>query len=424
MRFLQKKISNEKQSNQIFKRTAAGLCMGMMILVGTSVTAHAADYYISPNGNDSNQGTTYGTPFKSITKAQEAASSGDTVYMLGGTYKDFTIASSDSNYNYVHDITKSGITYRAYSSKNPPIFDFSNITTSKRVAAFRIAKNVTNVTFLCMNVTKVPVGSQKQSECFRIEGNATFNQVNCYANAANGFYFVNNGTGQCIKCDSYNNIGTTSTSLGNTDGFGAHGNGVVFKECRAWYNSDDGYDSITSKGANTFDTCWAYNMTAGGDSNGFKIGGYGTGTVPGTVPVHTVKYCLAANNNAHGFYANHQPGQAATWTNNTAYNNKHGNFNMLERVSRTDSTDISGTREVLHYNIALKGILIEYANLPQANVTNNSWTKSGVTVTNDDFQSLDASQMTWARGTNGTLPTITFMHLKSNSDLKGMGCFN
>lgn len=394
--------------------------VSLFILSGT--TAHAASYYVSTTGSDSNAGT-YSKPFASITQAQSAASSGDTVYIMGGTYTDFTIANSDSNYNYVHDITKSGITYRAYSSSDEPIFDFSNITTSKRVAAFRIASGVSDVTFLAIKVTGVPVGSQKQSECFRIEGNATFNQVYCYDNKANGFYFVNHGTGSCIKCDSYDNIGVSGTSIGNTDGFGAHGDGVTFTQCRAWNCSDDGFDCLTSKGSNTFDTCWAYNMNAGGDSNGFKIGGYGTGTPPSTVPVHTVKYCLSADNGAHGFYANHQPGQSATWTYNTAYNNAGGNFDMLERVSTTDSTDIAGTREVLHYNIAFTGTILKDANLPTANVTNNSWNTSGVTVSSADFQSLDASQMTNARGTNGALPTITFMHLSSSSDLTGLGCF-
>lgn len=413
---------SDRTKNMMFK---VGTFMFVLLtfLLLTSVSAQAASYYISPSGSDSNAGT-YASPFYSITKAQSAASSGDTVYMLGGVYNNFTVASSDSNYNYVIDISKSGITYRAYQSSNPPIFDFSNVSTSKRVAAFRIQSSVTGVTFLCMKVTGVQVGSQKQSECFRIEGRATFNQVTCYNNAANGFYFVNKATGTCIKCDSYNNVGTSSTSLGNTDGFGAHAAGVTFQYCRAWYCSDDGFDCITSTGSNTFDTCWAYNMTAGGDSNGFKIGGYGSGTVPSSVPVHTVKYCLAANNNGHGFYANHQPGQSATWTYNTAYNNAHGNFNMLERVSTTDATDIAGTREVLHYNIAYSGTIIENANLSSSSVTNNSWTKSGVSVSSADFQSLDASQMTKARGSDGVLPTITFMHLASGSDLSGLGCFN
>jgi hypothetical protein len=133
---------------------------------------------------------------------------------------------------------------------------------------------------------------------------------------------------------------------------------------------------------------------------------------------------LSADNNAHGFYSNHQPGQAANWTHNTAYNNAGGNFDMLERVSPTDATDIPGTREVLHYNIAFTGTAIADSNLPAANVTNNSWTKSGVTVSSADFQSTDASQMTATRPSGSpNLPTITFMHLVSGSDLAGLGCF-
>ncbi|WP_160680661.1 DUF4990 domain-containing protein [Clostridium sp. C8-1-8] len=394
----------------------------LLLSLTTSKTAKASDFYISPTGNDSNAGT-LSSPFATIAKAQSSASSGDTVYILGGRYKNFTIASSDSNYNYVNDITKSGITYRAYNSSNVPIFDFSNISPTKRVAAFRIASGVSKVTFLSIEVTGVKTGTQKQSECFRIEGNATFNQVVCHDTEANGFYFVNHGTGSCIKCDSYNNIGPTSSSIGNTDGFGAHGDGVTFQYCRSWHNSDDGYDCLTSRGSNTFDHCWAYNMTAGGDSNGFKIGGYGTGTPYNPVPVHTVKYCLSANNNAHGFYANHQPGQSATWTNNTAFNNAGGNFDMLERVSISDPTDIAGTREVVHNNIAFNGVAIKDSNLPTANVSNNSWNKPGVSVTSNDFQSLDSSQMTLKRGSDGILPSITFMHLVNGSDLTGLGCF-
>lgn len=56
-------------------------------------------------------------------KAQSAASSGDRVYIRGGVYDDFDIARTDTNYNYVHDITKSGITYEAYPGERP-IMDF------------------------------------------------------------------------------------------------------------------------------------------------------------------------------------------------------------------------------------------------------------------------------------------------------------
>ncbi len=397
--------------------TLATFCI---IMMGFSITAHAASWYISPSGSDSNSGSK-SSPFATLNKAEAAASSGDTVYIMGGTYKNFPIEASDANYNYVHQFTKSNITYRAYTSKDVPVFDFSGTTTSKRVAAFHVKSGVTGVTFLCFKVTNVPVGSQKQSECFRIEGSATMNQITACNSNANGFYFCNNGTGKVIKCDAYNLYTSNSVSNSNTDGFGAHGKGVTFTQCRAWACGDDGFDCITSKGANTFDTCWAYNMTKGGDSNGFKIGGYGTGTVPSTVPVHTVKYCLAANCASNGFYANHQPGQAANWTYNTAYNNKKSNYNMLERVSPTDSTDIPGTREFLRCNISYAGSILNIGS--GTKVGSCSW-NSSYNCTAADFVSLDASQMTKARGANGVLPTITFMHLVSGSDLAGIGCFN
>ena len=161
--------------------------------------------YVAPNGNDNNAGT-ISAPFKSITKAQSVASSGDTVYLRGGTYSGFTIAGSDANYNFVHNITKSGITYSAYPGETP-VFNFSGTTTAKRVAAFHIASGV-SVTFIGFQVTGVPVGSNKQSECFRIEGNATFERMTCRDNQANGFYFTTNASGSCTNCDAYNNVGT------------------------------------------------------------------------------------------------------------------------------------------------------------------------------------------------------------------------
>jgi pectate lyase-like protein len=383
--------------------------------------AFATTYYVATTGSDTAAGT-LAAPFKSITKAQSVAVSGDTVLVRGGTYSSFTVASSDANYHYVHQLSKSGITYSNYSTE-VPIFNFASVPTDLRVCGFHITTSGISITGFV--VTGTPVGSQKQSECFRIDGSAaacSFTRCVAHDNAANGFYFTNHATGSCTNCDSYNNIGPTSASIGNTDGFGAHGNGVTFTSCRSWHNSDDGFDCIASYGANTFDHCWAYNMTAGGDSNGFKVGGWGTTTPPASVPAHTVKFCLSANNNAHGFYANHQPGKAATWTSNTSYNNAGGDFDMLERVSVTDATDISGTREVLHNNIAYKSTLVKDDADPAAQETNNSWTLS-VTVNDADFQSTDATQMTTARPSSGALPTITFMHLVSGSDLAGLGCF-
>lgn len=386
--------------------------------------AYAQEYYVAPDGSDLGPGSLE-EPFQSIMKAQEAASAGDTVYLRDGVYDTFEIAATDANYNYVHDMTKSGITYQAYPGERP-VFDFQKVPVNLRVCAFHVRSGVQNVAFEGFDVTGVKVGEQKQSECFRIEGNATLVNMACYKNEASGFYF--NGkraSGECVNCDAYDNIGPTALSIGNIDGFGAHGGEVAFRYCRAWNNSDDGFDCISSFGPVTFDHCWAFDMRAGGDSNGFKVGGYGradASRVPEIVPVHTVQYCIAAENNSNGFYANHQPGQAAQWTYNTAFHNRRGNFNLLECASREDNTDIPGTREILHYNISYDGQIVN-DNHPAEQVTDNSWTKDGLALSDEDFLSLDWTQLSLPRRQDGSLPEITFMRPADNVKLKGMGCF-
>lgn len=417
-----KNISEIKLLGQISKMIWTSI-ISLIAVFTISASVYAADYYISPKGKDTNKGTMQ-SPFASITKAQEVANTGDTVYILPGSYTEFTIAGSDGKtYNYVHRITKSGITYKGYSATDMPIFDFSKIVPEKRITAFRIEAGTKDVTFANIKVTGIKIGEQKQCEAFKIYGvNTKFDQVSCYGNEAIGFYFSGDASGACINCDAYDNNPTTPGGLENTDGFGAHCTGsVLFKGCRAWNNSDDGFDTISCPGPVVFDHCWAFDMNVGGNGNGFKVGG---GTKTGAdVPIHMVINCLSANNSGHGFYANHQPGQAAVWMYNTAYNNAHGNYNMLERVSPAELTDMPGTREILHYNIAYKGIDIEEANLTADKTLYNSWTKQDVIVDDTDFQSLDATQLSADRKEDGSLPEVTFMQLTEDSDLNGLGCF-
>lgn len=393
-------------------------------------TINSTTYYISPNGSDSNPGT-IDQPFKSLMKAQSIASPGDIVYIRGGVYNDFTSARTDNIYHYVNDFTKSGITYEAYPGDTRPVFDFKNVPTDRRVAAFFIDPSATGLTFKGFDVIGVKVGDQKQSEAFNIRGNANFENMAAHDNEANGFYFNVHGSGTVINSDAYNNIGPTNTSAGNTDGFGAHGDAVAFINDRAWNNSDDGFDSINSYGPVIYDHDWSFNNQGNqngiGDQNGFKVGGYAYRTtgLPNPLPLHTVEYCLSVNNGANGFYANHMPGQSANWTNNTAYNNgvHYGaNFNMLERVSPTSPDNIAGYREVLHNNIAYKGILTENDNNPAEQVSNNSWTiNGGLQITSDDFVSLDMNQLTAPRKPDGSLPDVTFMQPVTTSPLYKYG---
>ncbi|MCC9609679.1 DUF4990 domain-containing protein [Blastopirellula sp. JC732] len=401
------------------------LSLRIAVVLGIATIANlavAADWFVAPDGDDAQSGK-IDAPLATVTKGQELASPGDTVYIRGGLYNDFAELPRVGWYNVAIHLKKSDVSYVAYPGETP-VFDFSKAPTNRRVTGFLISG--TNVTMRGIHVTGTPVGEQKQSECFRIAGSrAVGHFYDCVArgNAAIGFYWTSGSRGSATRCDAYDNISRNPKSIGNIDGFGAHAEGVEFRYCRAWNNSDDGFDAISSPGANLFDHCWAFNHRAGGDSNGFKIGGFGADPktkLPVPLPVHEVRFCIAAFNGAKGFYANHHPGQAAVWTRNSAYGNGGGNFNMLER--RPDmSEDIPGDKEVLHGNLAFRGPSTKADATPAENATDNSWTRPGVTVDAKDFVSVDWKELMRPRTPEGDLPHIDFLRLKADSDLQGLG---
>ena len=61
---------------------------GIAVALFVAVPAHAATYYVSPYGNNNNQGTTASAPLKTINRALEKVVAGDTVYLRGGTYRE------------------------------------------------------------------------------------------------------------------------------------------------------------------------------------------------------------------------------------------------------------------------------------------------------------------------------------------------
>ena len=422
---------------------------------------------MSTKGSDEEGDGSISNPILYLMKCQEVANPGDTVFIMGGTYKNFEIASSSNIYNYVHLFNKNSITYKAYNSEEV-IFDFEfdpkyktkDGVISQRVTGFYILEGTENVTFEDFSCTRVPTMNSEelkaaglslsQSECFQSRGkNIRFNRIKAYNNNAIGFYFVGTKSYNiAYRCDSYNNSGSSEESKGNMDGFGAHGTGAEFIECRAWDNSDDNYDSINSYGTTIFDNCWSFRINFKNsdiqDGNGFKVGGWGKsadakdkyGKYSGeNPPFHIVKNCIAANNKANGFYSNHQPGQAAVWFNNRAYNNK-ANFDMTEgsetwEVDQNGKViDICGTREILFFNIASKFnaklkecdccLYGKEGNLYNANLTNeknqfNSWNYRNITLVDDDFLSLDVKELAKDRGIDGSLPEINFMKLNPNS---------
>src|SRR5450432_3105069 len=68
--------------------TSAGSLFAALSFFGVSLAAgstHAAEYYVSPTGSDTNAGS-MAAPFATIQKAGTVAAAGDTVWLRAGTY--------------------------------------------------------------------------------------------------------------------------------------------------------------------------------------------------------------------------------------------------------------------------------------------------------------------------------------------------
>ena len=153
-----------------------------------------------------------------------------------------------------------------------------------------------------------------QSICFENDGGHNiYERLSMHDGQAIGIYSVRGSDNLFLNCDAYRNHDVTSEGGkgGNVDGFGCHppegGTGNVFRGCRAWFNSDDGYDCIGAREPVTFENCWAFyngystKFERLADGNGFKAGGYGTtpaDRLPQPIPRHTVRFCLAVGNKA------------------------------------------------------------------------------------------------------------------------------
>lgn len=395
----------------------------------------ATTYYVAPTGSDSAAGTE-AAPFASMAKGQSVASAGDTVLFKGGTYvydKGTTTCSSGTATISGVVLSKSGtagnlIKYWAAPGEKP-VFDFSGILDSCRIKGILVSASYVHLKGLEIKGVRQNNDLNHESWGVWIQGSDNiFEQLDIHHIMGAGLFIQQGGHNLVLNCDSHHNLDErTSNGAGESaDGFGCHiragDAGNVFRGCRAWWNADDGYDFINAFDACTVEGSWAwYNgyrpdtMTGIGNGNGFKGGGYGADSTkfPANPARHTVRNCLAFNNRAAGFYANHHP-NSCYFYNNTGYGNSP-NFNMLGMSS--GGADI--TVGVYRNNISFTGSL--YSNRNSADETFNSWTVPGITLSAADFQSVTTTGLDAPRRADGSLPDLPNFHLAAGSDLIDKG---
>lgn len=371
--------------------------------------------WIAPTGSDGNSGTE-ASPLASLTTAINWASSGDIIMVKGGTYTPSALI----------DVYKSNLTIIAAPGA-VPIFDAINYATpgtyNDRVIRLQ---GVSNVTIDGLRFTRGPDGGmQIIGAC----SNIAIRRCHFYANGrrsvseGQGLYVGGSSSNvKILRCDSYENYDALGTPAGsNADGFqiSSTGTGNGLYECRAWRNSDDGYDFFnTDQGGGVTVApvevvgCWAWEngILAGGsdslgDGNGFKLGGQNAGIGNGSGG-NVVSDCLAWANREIGFTDNSCT-VANRLQNSTAYNNR--------RINIEGGTPAHTIRNCIAYVASESNVSISTT----TNVTNNSWQL--LTVANGDFRSLTDTDAKGSRREDGALPVTSFLELAPSSRMVRAG---
>jgi hypothetical protein len=418
------------------------------LFLGLATTAGARSYYISPTGSDRAAGTE-AAPWATLGRAQQAVTAGDTVWMRGGTYRVQASETSGrrKQYNVIYDLNKSGererpICYFAYPGERP-VFDFSEVRPEgRRVSAFSLNGSWLHLKGFDIVGVQVTVLGHTQSECISACGGShcIVEEIAMHDGMAIGYYQTAGSDNLVLNCDAYCNYDPYSEGPygGNVDGFGGHVldascTGNVFRGCRAWWNSDDGFDLIRAQAAYTIDHCWSFlngyqprTLERAGDGTGFKSGGYGMKPEvlePAVIPMHRVTHCIAYQNKNKGFYANHHLG-GIYWENNTGYRNP-SNFCMLNRQGVEVVRDTTGYGHVLTGNVSLEptqpGRHLIDIDTARCVITRNSFAPVDLGITAEDFESVDAEELMAPRQADGSLPEIHFLKARRESPVYQLG---
>ena len=394
----------------------------LVFLIFSSI-ASGATYYVATNGSDSNSGT-ISSPFATWQKGFSTAKAGDIVYIRGGNYYPTGI-SYNGSYSGAYASGKSGtsssrITIQNYPGE-VPVMDCSKMTQASSHFGIRL----NNSHYWTIKGLKI-----KNARQHSVSGGATGidlrtsnNNIieNCEVSYCGGpgITVLYESENNLLKnCDSHHNY-DQRTGGENADGFiigeisyRTNPRTNTMKGCRAWDNSDDGFDHYRADGLLIFESCWAWRngyqpgtdqKAVNGDGNGFKIGEANrNGARSETRSLRHMYNCLAVRNYTRGISQ-----EACNFNvrifNSHAYGNQQQGFNfpLFNRkdtlVNCISDNNAGDTFQSLQYRV-------------------NSFWNSDTKITDADYISVDITQLSRSRKADGSLPEITAFHLTSNSE--------
>ncbi len=446
---------------KIFKPMLENHCMKgvivlLFMLLHSAVSANT--YYVSTTGSNDNYPGTISQPWATWQKAFNSAQAGDTVFFRGGVWYPTSFVVYNGSGPGHSGTYSNPICYFNYPGETP-VLDLSHYSYTISAAGLDI-RNVTYVKFrgLTIRNNKQRVVNQWIAGLqFYQCGNLWVDQMVEYGSNGYGIWFSGFDTLYLTNCDSYNNLDSLSTERGNrADGFQISAGGsetdtfkyAVITGNRAWNNCDDGMEISISKQFEAYNN-WMFNngKYEYGAGVGFKFGPSNVRT-PGKRKFH---HNLAAFNKGPAFadqnLTSTHEGPVCEMSNNTSYKCGFGftsDPNMFNcnagygKVIYRNNIVYQSTYSAHFDQIYLTACNYEYPSysvqdhntwVPISNspywTYNNAVNWSYTDIIADNFTLTDPAQgmaqLMAERKEGGSLPDITFLKLRSTSELIDAG---
>lgn len=404
-------------------RAYAGFWM-IVVLLG-ACPAGAAEYFISPTGNNANPGT-LADPWGSFDFAIDRLDPGDTLFVRGGTYNlnsRLRLRSGDGG------TSSNPVNIWAYETggiMEQPVLDFSGMNESWGSSSGRGIQIDENADWL--HIKGLTIQNARDNGLYSESNNSVFERLTTRWNGDSGLQLDGSSSFNLVlNSDSYENYDPNNNGE-NADGFAIKfediGPGNVVRGARAWGNSDDGWDMWESTtGGVLVEDSWAYDngkiiqqfydkelleandlnpATFNGDGNGFKLGQDGG--------PHVLNRVVVWENEVRGIDVNGN-GFGVEVYNSTVYNSNR-NWQFDEESFETQN------QHILRNNISFAGSRSDDF---RSGVTDSNNTWNGIPVSAADFLSLDDTIARGPRNPDGSLPVSDFLRLASDSNLIDAG---
>jgi hypothetical protein len=364
-------------------------------------------YYVTPGGSASGAGTSFSAPM-SLSAALSQVGAGQMVLLQPGTYKVPYTAGAKNTITLSRSGTSSAKIYLVAANCGKAIVDFQ--FPEKTYVQDSYGFYVTGSYWYFKGIEITRAGYQG---AYVTGGYNTFENVAFHNNRNSGLEINKGGHHtMVINSDAYRNYDPKKNGS-MADGFASkqtQGAGNFFYGCRAWENSDDGWDTFDSTQPVVIENSWTFRNgvdvwnygSFAGNGNGFKLGGNNK------LQRNRIINSVSFGHPNKGFDQNSNTG-GVTLINNTSYKNGI-NYGFGGSLA-------SGEKNVFTNNVSLSGSKAD--SVANATVKNNSW--NGIGVSSADFVSLDTNLATQARAADGSLPTNNLFRLAAGSKLINAG---